>query len=227
VEVHLIMGQSNSLGRAHAYQLPAELQQPLQGCYIYNPGSGDFEPIQAGVNTMSDQGQFGPVVKAAQLLREHTKKDVYFVVAGYGNSQLQHSCSSQVLDWHTDSDELLAQSKQTIEQGRAALEADALDAAKAGTYQANEEALFASLDQVAYLRDTKRVVYKVFSDVESHPHAGTVNAAKAARAAADTRTVAVLETNGYDRIPQDRLHATARGQVQAGTDLFNAIKDIE
>lgn len=244
VDVHVIMGQSNCLGRAYSFQLPAELQQPLEGCYIYNSSSGKFEPLQAGINTMSNKGQFGPVVKAAQLLHEHTQKDVYFVVAGYGNSQLHNSGSRKVLDWHPDSYELLEQSKETIEKARIALvaegkapafktiawwqgEADALEASKAKAYQANEEALFAALDKVAYLGNTKRVIFKIFSDMSSLPHAGTLNEGKAARAAADRRTIAVIETNHYDRSEQDRLHATAAGQLQAGTDLFNAIKNVK
>lgn len=244
VEVHVIMGQSNGLGRAYSFELPTELQQPLQGCYIYNIKSGKFELIQAGVNTMSEKGQFGPVVKAAQLLQQHKQKDVYFVLSGFGNSQLYNSGSNKTLDWHPDSNELLEQNKETIEKARAALvaegkepvfktiawwqgEADALETAKANAYQANEEAFFASLDKVTYLSSTKRVVYKIFSDLQSHPQAGTLNAGKAARAAADKRTVAIIETNGYVRNPQDRLHANAAGQLQAGTDLFNAIKDLK
>ena len=244
VEVHVIMGQSNGLGRAYSFELPTELQQPLQGCYIYNTHTGKFELIQAGVNTMTEKGQFGPVVKAAQLLQQHKQKDVYFVVSGFGNSQLYHSGSNALLDWHPDSNELLEQSKETIEKARAALvaegkepvfktiawwqgEADALVTEKANAYQANEQALFASLDKVTYLSGTNRVVYKIFSDLKSLPLAATLNAGKAARAAADKRTVAIIETNGYVRNPQDRLHADAAGQLQAGTDLFTAIKDAK
>ncbi|WP_345162072.1 sialate O-acetylesterase [Pontibacter saemangeumensis] len=244
VEVHVILGQSNGLGRAYSFELPTELQQPLQGCYIYNTHSGKFELMQAGVNTMSNKGQFGPVVKAAQLLQQHKQKDVYFVVAGFGNSQLYNSGSREILDWHPDSNELLEQSKETIEKARAALvaegkepvfktiawwqgEADALVTEHASAYRANEEAFFASLDKVTYLGGTKRVVFKIFSDLKSHPQAGAINKGKAARAAADKRTVATLETNGYERNPQDRLHANAAGQLQAGTDLFNAIKGVK
>jgi hypothetical protein len=244
VDVHIIMGQSNSLGRAHAYQLPADLQKPLEGCYIYNTATGKFEQIQAGVNTLSNKGQFGPVVKAAQLLREYQKGTVYFVVSGAGNSQLYNSGSKQVQDWHPESNELLAESKETIEKARLALvaegkepvfrsiawwqgETDALEATKSGAYEANEAAFFAALDNVAYLSNTKHVVFKIFEDMKGHPHAAAVNAAKAKRAAADKRNVALIETDHYDRIPQDRLHATAAGQLQAGTDLFKAIKDIK
>lgn len=243
VDVHIILGQSNSIGRANASELPAELQKPLQGCYIFNPSKGKFEIMTAGVNTQSEKGQFGPVVKAAQLLHSHTKKNVYFVVAGVGNTQLYHSGSSTIKDWHPDSDELVPQARQTIDKARKALvaagtepafksiawwqgENDALDAGMAEAYEQNEQALFASFDQVPYLSETKRVVFKVFSDMSNVPHAGAVNAGKARRAAADQRTIKVIDTNGYDRIRQDRLHATAKGQLQAGTDLFNAIKGL-
>jgi hypothetical protein len=243
VDVHVIMGQSNSIGRAYAYQLPEELQKPLEGCYIFNASKGKFEQLHAGVNTQSDKGQFGPVVMAAQLLRQHKKKNVYFVVAGVGNTQLHNSGSKTLKDWHPDSNELVPQAKQTIEKARKALvasgtepifksitwwqgENDAMDKTMAQRYGQNEQALFDSLDQVEYLSGTKRVVYKIFSDMPNVPHAGTVNSGKAMRASSDKRTIKVIETNGYDRNPQDRLHATAKGQLQAGTDLFNAIKNL-
>lgn len=243
VDVHVILGQSNSIGRANTVDLPAELQKPLEGCYIFNPSKGKFEILHAGVNTQSEKGQFGPVVKAAQLLQNHKKKHVYFIVAGVGNTQLHHSGSKTIKDWHPDSDELVLQAKQTIEKARKALisagtepvfksvtwwqgENDALDKGMAEAYQQNEQALFASFDQVEYLSGSKRVVFKIFSDMKNVPYAGTVNTGKSQRAAADNRTLKVIETNGYDRIPQDRLHATAKGQLQAGTDLFNAIKNL-
>jgi hypothetical protein len=244
VDVHVILGQSNSYGRAYSYQLPADLQKPLEACYIYNPSNGRFEQIHAGVNTLSDKGQFGPVVKAAQLLREYKQDTVYFVLHGVGNSQLHNSGSKEVPDWHPDSQELLPESKETIEKARQALvaagkepvfrsiawwqgEADALEAVKANTYQENETALFASLDEVAYLNNTKRVVYKIFDDLAHLQQASAVNEAKARRAAADKRTIALIGTNHYQRNPQDRLHADAAGMIQAGTDLFKAIKDIK
>ena len=244
VDVHILMGQSNMLGRGNSYQLPNELQQPLQGCYIYNPDSKKFELIHAGVNTMSAKGMFGPVVKAAQLLQAHKKRDVYFVVTGAGNTQLYNSGSKQVQDWHPDSHEVLDQSKEIIEKARATLvaegkapvfrtiawwqgEADSLEEFKAAAYGDNEKAFFDALDKVPYLSSTKRVIFKVFSDMKTHPQAGRVNEGKVKRAATDRRTLRVIETNGYDRITQDKLHATAVGQVQAGTDLFNAIKDVQ
>lgn len=243
VDVHLIMGQSNSLGRAYASQLPAELQQPLEDCFIYNIQKNRFEPIHAGVNTQSGKGQFGPVVQAAQLLRNYKQQPVYFVVIGYGNTQLYDSGSGKEEDWHPDSKELTAKARATLDKARAALEAegkapvfkslawwqgekDAQNAEKAKVYDANEAAFFAYMEQVPYLQNTRRVVYKLFPRPEVMPHVATVNAAKTRRAAADAKTVALVETKKYNLGPQDKLHATAKGQVQAGTDLFNAIKNL-
>ena len=243
VDVHVIMGQSNSIGRAYSYELPEELQQPLEGCYIFNPSKDKFELLHAGVNTQSEKGYFGLVVNAARLLHQHKKKNVYFVVVGVGNTQLHNSGSQTLQDWHPDSNELLPQAKQTIEKARKALvasgvtpvfksiswwqgENDAMDKTMAESYGQNEQALFASLDQVDYLSTTKRVVYKIFSDMPDVPHSGTVNSGKTQRASSDKRTIKVIETNHYDRNPQDRLHATAKGQLQAGSDLFDAIKSL-
>ncbi|WP_187263088.1 sialate O-acetylesterase [Pontibacter beigongshangensis] len=243
VDVHIIMGQSNSLGVAHAYQLPKELREPQDSCYIFNRASGRFEVITAGVNTQSEEGMFGPVVTAAKLLKEHQQKEVYFVVVGFGNSQLFNSGSKEIQDWHPASKELLPQAKSEIERARKALvkmgkapqfksvswwqgEADATYSEKAEVYGENETAFFATLDQVAYLADSKRIIFKVFEDVDSMPHGRAVNTAKARRASSDARTIKLIETKNYDRIPQDRLHATAKGQQQAGADLFNVIKNL-
>ncbi|PRY13850.1 protein of unknown function (DUF303) [Pontibacter ummariensis] len=243
VDVHIIIGQSNSIGRAAIYQLPPEYHKPLEGCYIFNRANEQFELILTGVNTQSEKGQFGPVVQAAKLLREYKGQNVYFIVAGVGGSQLYKSGTQELLDWHPDSEELILQTKQTIEEARATLlaqgkapqfksiawwqgEHDSFNEAKALAYQENETALFKAFDQVPYLSKAKRVVYKIFSDADILPHAATINAAKAKRAASDPRTVAVIETDGYTRIPNDRIHATDTGQLQAGRDLFNAIKDL-
>ncbi|MFD2248353.1 sialate O-acetylesterase [Pontibacter ruber] len=242
VDVHVIIGQSNSTGMAHIYELPEDMLKPLEGCYIYNKDNGKFEIMQAGVNTQTGKDQFGPVLKAAQLLQAHKKKDVYFVVAGTGGTQLYKSGTSAVQDWHPESNEIFAQATQTIDKARKALEADGkqpvfksiawwqgeFDAQyqeKAADYQANEQALFAALDQVAYLSSTRRVVYRVFSDVEDMPYAQDVNDAKAKRAAADKRTT-LIQTDGYPRIPKDPIHASDQGLLQAGTDWFNAIKNL-
>ncbi|TXK23460.1 sialate O-acetylesterase [Pontibacter qinzhouensis] len=243
VDVHIIMGQSNSLGVGHAYQLPKEMREPQDSCYIFNKASGKYEIIQAGVNTQSQEGMFGPVVKAAQLLRDHQKKEVYFIVVGFGNSQLFKSNESEIQDWHPESNELLPFAKSEIERARKALEAsgktpvfktlswwqgeaDGTYSEKANVYLENETAFFAALDQVSYLANTKRIIFKVFEDVAAMPHGHVVNTAKIKRASTDSRTVSIIETNSYDRIPQDKLHATAKGQLQAGTDLFNAIKKL-
>ncbi|WP_026236479.1 sialate O-acetylesterase [Pontibacter roseus] len=244
VDVHVIMGQSNAQGfGSNATELPADVQGPIKGAYIFNAAKGQFEPLQAGVNTQAAEGEFGLVVKAAQLLQQHKKQDVYFIVTAQSGTQLYKSGTSDVQDWHPESGELLAQSKRTIDRARMALiasgktpvvksiawwqgEKDATEEAMASAYQQNEQALFESLDQVEYLKNTKRVVYKIFSDIPEMPFASGVNAAKARRAAADPRTIKVIETDGYERIPEDRIHANAAGQVQAGTDLFNAIKEL-
>jgi len=242
VDVHIIMGQSNGIGRASTTGLPTDLRKPLPGCYIFNKASGKFEVLQAGVNTQTEPEQFGPVVKAAQLLQEYKKQDVYFVVAGVGNTQLYHSGSAEELDWHPDSHELLHQAEETIEQARKALaaegkqavfksiawwqgEKDALEQIKADSYQKNEDAFFKAMSQVAYLSKAKRVVYKIFPDAPHLTYADQVNQAKVKRAAGDPGTV-VIETAGYKRIPQDKLHANTEGQLQAGTDLFGVIKDL-
>ncbi|WP_460879919.1 sialate O-acetylesterase [Pontibacter rugosus] len=161
VDVHLIMGQSNSIGRAYAMELPKDLQKPLDSCYIYNPETQRFEVMQAGVNTQSVKGMFGPVVKAAQLLSEHKQQKVYFVVTGYGNTQLYHSGSDEEKDWHPESKELTQQALTTIDQARKKLEAegktvvfksitwwqgerDAMNTSKAMLYEANETAFLLS-----------------------------------------------------------------------------------
>ncbi|MFT2007517.1 sialate O-acetylesterase [Pontibacter sp. 13R65] len=241
VDVHIIMGQSNSLGVAHAYQLPKELRAPLDSCFIFNKASGRFEIITAGVNTQSAEGMFGPVVNAAKLLKDYKKKEVYFVVVGYGNSQLFKSNDPEIQDWHPESKELLPKATAEIERARKAMvamgkspnfktlswwqgEADGTYSEKARVYEENETAFFAALDEIEYLANTKRVIFKVFEDVEDMPHGRVVNTAKAKRASTDKRTISLIETKSYERIPQDRLHATAKGQEKAGTDLFNAIK---
>ncbi|MCC9167809.1 sialate O-acetylesterase [Pontibacter harenae] len=243
VDVHIIAGQSNSIGEAYAYQLPEELREPLDSCYIFNAARYSFEPIQAGVNTQSKEGKFGMVVNAAHLLKNYKNDEVYFVVIGVGNTQLYPSGSSELQDWHPSSKELLPQAKLAIEKARQSLlaqgkspvfksitwwqgENDAVDEQKAIAYAANEAALFASLDQVSYLKDTKRIIYKVFNDVGGFRYANVVNAAKVKRSTSDARTLSVVETRNYQRLPQDKLHASTAGQLRAGADLFNRIKDL-
>ncbi|WP_162912086.1 sialate O-acetylesterase [Pontibacter actiniarum] len=241
VAVHVILGQSNSIGRAYASQLPRELRAPLDSCYIYNVSRKRFEVIEAGVNTQSQAGQFGPVVKAAQLLRDHQQREVYFVVAGYGNTQLYSSGSEP--DWNADSHELTQEVLRVLEQSQQALKAegktavfksvtwwqgenDAKSSEKAAAYGQNEAAFFTFLDQTPYLHSAKRVVYKLFPEPSVMPYADKVNAAKAKRASSDAKTLSLIDTRKYELNPQDKLHATAKGQVQAGTDLFKAIKNL-
>lgn len=242
-EIHIIIGQTNSIGRAAASQLPPELRNPLVGSFIFNPKREQFEPIYAGVNTQSESGYFGPVVKAAQLLRDYKQKDVYFIVAGIDDISLSPSGNSIDMDWHPSSNELFARTKKTIEDARFVLaakgkkavfksitwwqgESDSLDPAKAVGYLRNESALFASFDQVPYLSKINRVVYKIFPVKVALPYYEIINSSKVKRAATDMRTVAVIETKDYERITGNKIHATTKGQLQAGTDLFNAIKDL-
>ncbi|WP_460879920.1 hypothetical protein [Pontibacter rugosus] len=53
-----------------------------------------------------------------------------------------------------------------------------------------------------------------------------VNEAKVKRGASDANTLAVIETSKYELNSQDKLHASAKGMIQAGTDLFHAIKNL-
>ncbi|RAU82152.1 sialate O-acetylesterase [Pontibacter arcticus] len=241
VEVHIILGQSNALGKADTYALPAELNEPLKGAHIYNKATGKFENIQAGVNTQSGRDEFGPLIRMAYLMQRHRNRDIYFIVAGAENSQLYNSGSKEVADWNPKSGELITEAKRTIENARTAImsqgmkpkfltvtwwqgENDALTEERAFAYLENERAFFASLDEVPYLSKTRRVVYKIFSEVG--PYAQFVNQAKEERASSDPRTVALIDTRNYTRIPQDPINADTEGQLQAGFDLYMAIRDI-
>jgi hypothetical protein len=250
-EVYLFRGQSNILGRDSKFKVdPNDWKYiyPTPNCFIYNANSSNFENVIAGRNSQGiDQtssgfvGQLNLIPFFAKFMSEYKGKRIYCILYGVGGTQLDFTGSGATQDWHPDSNELLTTWINQVESALSLLttngitytvkgdvwwqgESDATNTTRANDYQNNETAMYSYLEaELPILETIPRVVFKIFT-TGGLTFAGTVNTAKQNRAALDDKTI-IIEVSDYSLMP-DGIHASAASQIEIGTDLFNALKDL-
>lgn len=230
-------GQSNALGfTLTAADLPASLSGWSDPhAQIWNPLTGSFQTMVAGTNTGTPTNPrvWGPQVQFAyEWVQNHPGDILYIVDVFKGSTGLARDASQQ--DWSPASrGELFNQATTTLAAARAVVnlplsavlwtqgEQDAIDAAKAGAYQANLANLFTNIRSSWGDVSTTIVFGRLSSSQTGLPHARAVRTAQDVVAAVDGKAIEV-DTDSFPVNSTDHLHYTGVGQYDLGHAYYRA-----
>jgi hypothetical protein len=240
IDVYVILGQSNAAGRGYATSLSSANQQPIEGALVYDHlGGKTLQPMQAGINTQSDQaGRFGAEVGFALARKAHTARPFCILKYAVGGTMLFQGSGS---DWNAASSELAKTARDMIAAGMQKLreagynpviksvfwhqgESDNTDERRA-VYAANMASLVSYMDQNADLNAAKWVICRLF---ENSAGKDLVNAAKLEHINTNpTRFLWQSPVEQYARISgSDTTHANHNGLLAMGTDWHELVKTL-
>jgi hypothetical protein len=246
LDIYIIMGQSNSQGRATSSDLVLDLYKylsyPMQWWYTksyiinqtYNPMA--YAQLQAGVNTTdagSQAGKWGIQPKLAWELMRYKNRDIYFLQNSLGGTEINLWRPSG--GFMMDSLELLVTrtNAYAVSLGKTARY-------KAAVWWQYEQDVFNGTDSTTYINALRTVI----SDTRSYTGNSTlpflIVQGLACQVAggnfnslySNIQVIVGAESNNY-LVPalgtetcSDAAHASAATYVLKSSQIFNLIKDL-